>query len=147
MKSSKRLSEEKALDVKPSTPDDARASVRKGSAIVAVIIPPNFGQDAGRAFFGPEQKPEIGLLFDPSHSAERAMVSGMLAGDVMQAVSKEMFTGQSGRADGEGFARQVEQSQDLPPEDKKHWKICCAAWTAGTSSPIRARAPASPRAD
>ena len=79
----KRLSAEKALDVKPSTPDDARAAVRKGSAIVAVVIPPNFGQDAGRAFFGPQQKPEIGVLFDPSHSAERAMVAGMLAGDVV----------------------------------------------------------------
>ena len=93
----KRLSEEKALDVKPSTLDAARAAVRKGSAIVAVMIPPNFGQDAGRAFFGPSAKPEIDLLFDPSHSAERAMVSGMLTGDVMQAVSKEMFAGQTGR--------------------------------------------------
>jgi len=39
--------------VKPSNPGEARAAVRKGSATVAVIIPPNFGQDAGRAFFGP----------------------------------------------------------------------------------------------
>src|SRR5580692_8339586 len=46
-----RLSGEKTLDVKPSDPDGARAAVRKGSAAVAVIIPPNFGQDAGRAFF------------------------------------------------------------------------------------------------
>ncbi len=93
----KHLSEERALDVKPSTLDAARASVRKGSAIVAVMIPPNFGQDAGRAFFGPSAKPEIELLFDPSHSAERAMVSGILTGDVMQAVSKEMFTGPTAR--------------------------------------------------
>ena len=49
----KRLSVEKALDVKPSTPDAARAAVRKGSAYVAVLIPPNFGKDAARAFFGP----------------------------------------------------------------------------------------------
>jgi ABC-2 type transport system permease protein len=115
----KRLSAEKALDVKPSTPDDARAAVRKGSAIVAVVIPPNFGQDAGRAFFGPQQKPEIGVLFDPSHSAERAMVAGMLAGDVMQSVSKEMFTGQTGREMAKDSLARVEQSQDLPAEDKK----------------------------
>ena len=115
----KRLSSEKALDVKPSTPDDARAAVRKGSAIVAVVIPPNFGQDAGRAFFGPQKKPEIGVLFDPSHTAERAMVSGILAGDVMQAVSKEMFTGQAGREMAKDSLARVEQSQDLPAEDKK----------------------------
>ncbi len=114
----KHLSEERALDVKPSTPDAARASVRKGSAIVAVMIPPNFGQDAGRAFFGPGEKPQIDLLFDPSHSAERAMVSGMLTGDVMQAVSKEMFTGQSGREMVKDSLARVEQSQDLPAEDK-----------------------------
>jgi len=93
-----RLSAEKALDVKPSTPDQARAAVRKGAATVAVIIPPNFGQEAGRAFFGQQQKPEIAVLFDPSHAAERAMVSGILAGDIMQAASKEMFSGQTGRA-------------------------------------------------
>ena len=42
--------------MKPSTPDEARAAVRKGKATVAVIIPPNFGQDAGRAFFGPARE-------------------------------------------------------------------------------------------
>lgn len=131
----KHLSEERALDVKPSTLDAARASVRKGSAIVAVVIPPSFGEDAGRAFFGPSAKPEIDLLFDPSHSAERAMVSGMLTGDVMQAVSKEMFAGQSGREMVKDSLARVEQSQDLPAT-RIAWKICCTAWTAGTSSPI-----------
>jgi ABC-2 type transport system permease protein len=114
-----RLSAEKALKVKPSTPDEARAAVRKGAATVAVIIPPNFGQDAGGAFFGPGQKPEIAVLFDPSHTAERSMVAGILTGDVMQAVSKEMFTGQTGRNMAKESLAQVEQSQDLPAEDKK----------------------------
>jgi ABC-2 type transport system permease protein len=114
-----RLSGEKALDVKPSNPADARAAVRKGAATVAVIVPPNFGQDAGRAFFGPQQKPEIAVLFDPSHTAERAMVTGMLAGDVMQSVSKEMFTGQTGRAMVKDSLAQVEQIPGLPDADKK----------------------------
>jgi ABC-2 type transport system permease protein len=114
-----RLSGEKALDVKPSTPVDARAAVRKGSATVAVIIPRNFGQEAGNAFFGPTQKPEIGVLFDPSHAAERAMVTGILSGDVMQAVSKEMFTGQSGRDMVKSSLAQVEQSQGITPGIKK----------------------------
>jgi ABC-2 type transport system permease protein len=114
-----RLSAEKALDLKPSTPSNARAAVRKGTASVAVIIPPNFGQDAGRAFFGPQQKPEIAVLFDPSHTAERAMVAGILTGDVMQAVSKEMFSGQTGREMAKDSLARVEQSQDLPAQDKK----------------------------
>jgi ABC-2 type transport system permease protein len=115
----KLLSGEKTLDVKPSSPDEARAAVRKGTAAVAVIIPSNFGQAAGRAFFGPEQKPEIGVLFDPSHTAERAMVAGILAGDVMQAVSKEMFTGQTGHEMVKDSLAQVEQSQGLSDQDKK----------------------------
>ncbi len=115
----KQLSAEKALEVKPSTPDEARATVRKGSATVAVIIPPNFGQDAGRAFFGPRQKPEIAVLFDPSHAAERSMVAGILTGDVMQAVTKEMFAGQTGREMTKDSLARVEQNQDLPAEDKK----------------------------
>jgi ABC-2 type transport system permease protein len=114
-----RLSSEKSLQVKPSTPADARAAVRKGSATVAVIIPPNFGKDAGDAFFGPGQKPQIDLLFDPSHSAERAMVTGILAGDVMQAVSKEMFTGQTGRQMVQDSLARLKQSSNLPEEDKK----------------------------
>ena len=114
-----RLSGEKALDVKPSTPVEARAAVRKGTATVAVIIPPNFGRDAGSAFFGPQQKPEIGVLFDPSHMAERSMVAGILTGDVMQAVSKEMFAGRTGREMVKDSLAQVEQNQHLPAEDKK----------------------------
>jgi ABC-type multidrug transport system permease subunit len=114
-----RLSREKALEVKPASVEQARAAVRKGSATVAVMIPPNFGQDAGRAFFGPAQKPEIAVLFDPSHAAERAMVAGILTGDVMQAVSKEMFTGQSGREVVKDSLALLEQRQDLPQADKQ----------------------------
>jgi ABC-2 type transport system permease protein len=43
----------------------------------------------------------------------------MLAGDVMQAVSTEMFTGQTGREIVKDSLAQVEQSRGLPQEDKK----------------------------
>ena len=124
----KRLSGEKALEVKALTggktagatrAEEARAAVRKGTATVAVIIPPNFGQDAGRAFFGPGEKPEIAVLFDPSHAAERAMVAGILTGDVMQAVSKEMFTGQSGREIVRDSLAVLEGSPVLSTADKQ----------------------------
>jgi ABC-2 type transport system permease protein len=105
--------------VKPSTPDDARAAVRKGKANVAVIIPPNFGKAAGAAFFGPGEKPEIAVLFDPSHAAERAMAEGILTGDVMESVSKEMlqslkqWTQRSGPG-GDGFARMLSRGLTIP---------------------------------
>jgi ABC-2 type transport system permease protein len=115
----KEFSAEKALEVKPSTAEDARAAVRKGTATVAVIIPANFGQEAGRAFFGPAQKPEIAVLFDPSHAAERAMVAGILTGDVIEAVSKEMFTGQSGREMVKDSLALLEQSQVPSAADRQ----------------------------
>lgn len=116
----KRLSSEKALAVKPATADEARAAVRKGSASVVVIIPQSFGQDAGRAFFSTSQKPEIAVLYDPSHAAERSMVQGILSGDVMQVVSQEMFAGQTGRAMLKDSLARIDNSQELPAADRKN---------------------------
>ena len=115
----KNLAAEKTLEVKPSGLGEARAAVRKGSAIAAIVIPPNFGQDAGAAFFGPRPKPEITVLYDPSRSAERAMVQGILTGDVMQSVSKEMFSGATGRAMVDESLAEIEQSRGLSAENRK----------------------------
>jgi len=116
----KRLSSEKALAVKPATVDEARAAVRKGNASVAVIIPQSFGQDAGRAFFNTSQKPQIAVLYDPSHAAERAMVQGILSGDVMQVVSQEMFGGQTGRGFLKDSLAQLDRAPDLAGPDQKN---------------------------
>ena len=91
------LQKQKLLSVKSSTAGAAREAVRKGSASVAIVVPKNFGAEAGRAFFGPEKKPEISVLYDPSHTAEQGMVQGVLTGSVMQVVSREMFGGQTGQ--------------------------------------------------
>jgi len=115
----RRLSAEKELAVKPSAPVEAREAVRQGKAAVAVVIPKDFGQNAGQAFFRDARKPEIAVLYDPSHSAERGMVQGILTGDVMQAVSKEMFTGPTGRDVLNRSLKEIEGTQALPPEERK----------------------------
>ncbi len=114
-----RLSDEKSLAVKAATRNEGREAVRKGTATVAIVIPKDFGSDAGRAFFRSGQKPQLTILYDPSHAAERGMVEGILAGDVMQAVSQEMFTGESGQAVVNDALADVERSQDLQPDEKK----------------------------
>lgn len=91
------LATDKNLDVKPATLDGARDAVRRGKATAAIIIPKDFGSEAGRALFTSAVKPELGLFYDPSHGLELAMVKGVLNGAVMQTVAREMFTGQSGR--------------------------------------------------
>ncbi len=113
------LAADKYLEVKPSGLEQAREAVRKGKAMVAVVIPKDFGADAGRAFFnGAARKPEIGVLYDPSHGAEMSMVQGILTGHVMEAVSKEMFNGQTGRDVVRDTLAELDQF-GMPAEQKK----------------------------
>lgn len=76
---------------------EARAAVQKGDVAVAVVIPPAFGNAAGRAFLTQGARPDVDLLFDPSRRAELAMVRGILTGHVMEAVGNEVFNGAQGR--------------------------------------------------
>jgi ABC-2 type transport system permease protein len=91
------LSTDKTLEVAGGTVDESREAVRKGKTTVAVVIPAGFGEAAGQAFFGGASKPQLELLYDPSHGPELAMVRGILTQHVMQAVSAEMFGGDQGR--------------------------------------------------
>ena len=113
------LSGDKHLDVKPSTLDEAREQVRKGKVRAAILIPKDFGADAGRAFFAGGKKPEISLLYDPSHAMEMGMVQGIMSGAVMQAVSKEMFSGQSGQTMVQESLAQLEKNSEMAPTEKK----------------------------
>ena len=68
------LGSDKNLDVKPSTLEAAREAVRKGKATAAIVIPKDFGRDAGHALFTGATKPELGVLYEstfhcplPSH--------------------------------------------------------------------------------
>ncbi|HST31743.1 MAG TPA: ABC transporter permease [Chthoniobacterales bacterium] len=111
------LAAEKNLAVQQSTLEAARDAVRKGKATAAIIIPKGFGAEAGRALFRRTTKPEIGLLYDPSHNVEFSMVKGILTGAVMQSVSREMFRGRSGLEMVNQSLVQLENA-DLPPDDK-----------------------------
>jgi ABC-2 type transport system permease protein len=87
--------DDRNLSVSVSTPDDAWMAVRRGAAMVAVIIPPGFGEAAGRAFFGGSgaEKPRLEFLYDPARPAELAMVRGLLTEHVMRAMSRELLPG------------------------------------------------------
>jgi ABC-2 type transport system permease protein len=88
---------DKNLRVSKPTEDEAREIVRKGKIAVAVVIPKGFGDAAGQAFFGNAEKPQLTLLHDPSKTTELAMVRGVFTQHVMEAVSKEMFSGDQGK--------------------------------------------------
>jgi len=108
-------------NLKVATPaeDEARSLVRNGKTSVAVVIPAGFGDAAGSAFFGNGEKPALGFLYDPSRNIELAMVRGVLTQHVMEAVSREMFGGQQGRAMVDRTLPQIEASTSLPANDKR----------------------------
>lgn len=77
--------------------DAARESVRRGKTAVGVVVPKDFGERAGAAFFGNGEKPQLEMLYDPSRGVELAMVRGVMTQHVMEAVSREMFGGATGK--------------------------------------------------
>jgi ABC-2 type transport system permease protein len=85
------------LAVTTPAADEARAAVQRGSITVAVVIPGGFGDASGRALFAGRDRPELTMWYDPSHAMELGLVRGILTEHVMQAVSREMFSGDSGR--------------------------------------------------
>jgi len=97
---------------------EARDAVRRGRTVVAVVIPKGFGEAAGNAFFSNGEKPPLGILYDPSHAMELAMVRGVMTEHVMQAVSREMFGGDQGRAMIERTLPDVQRST-MPADQKR----------------------------
>lgn len=113
------LASEKSFNVITGSEADARRAVQRGSSTVAVIIPEGFGLAAGRAFFGPNPKPRLQFLYDPSHQAELAMVRGLLTEYVMKDVSEEMFGGALGRQITSETLRQLDTASGLAEADRE----------------------------
>lgn len=108
---------DKNFNTTTPTEEDARDAVRRGKIAVAVVIPKNFGEASGGAFFGDGEKPPLNLLFDPSRATEVAMVRGIMTQHVMEVVSREMFGGEQGRAQVEKTLPQI-QASAMPAERK-----------------------------
>lgn len=108
---------DKNFAVSTGTADAVRDQVRRGKLTVGIIIPKGFGDASGKAFFAGGEKPALDLLYDPSHGAELAMVRGILTQHVMQAVSKEMFTGAAGRQMVDETLSRIDQV-NLRPEQR-----------------------------
>ena len=96
----------------------ARAAVRRGASAVAVIIPPGFGEAAGRALFAGRERPQLELLYDPSRASELAMVRGVLTEHVMQAVTREVFSASPGRAFVDDALQRIDGA-GLSPQDAR----------------------------
>ncbi len=113
-----RLSTDKGLALREVPLDEAQQSVRKGKAPIAVVIPANFGKLATQALFTGRERPTITVYLDPSHQVESNMIKGMLTGYVMQAVSKEAFSGDLGRANIDESLKALEAAPGMAGNDR-----------------------------
>jgi ABC-2 type transport system permease protein len=114
-----RLLADTTLGVKILPIAAAREEVRQGKRVLAVHLPAGFGETASAAFFGGTgAKAPVNLLYDPSHATETAMVEGILAGYVMETVSKEMFTGPTGRDALNRSLADLQKTDQLPSREK-----------------------------
>src|SRR5215470_1777058 len=104
------VQDDKSLQVTAPTAEEARNAVKRGDVTVAVIIPAGFGEALGLAFFGGGAKPDVSILYDPSHRAEMGLVRGLMTQHVMEAVSREMFGGASGRKMAEQAMQNLDRS-------------------------------------
>jgi ABC-2 type transport system permease protein len=72
-------------------------AVRKGKVRAAAVIPAGFGAAAARALLLPEAtRPEVVIHYDPSQSIAVSIVKGVLAEQVMKAVTRAAFSPESG---------------------------------------------------
>ena len=78
--------------------EQAEQAVRAGKIQVAAVIPRDFGTGAIRALFSERARPQVELLIDPSQSMSSRVVEGLFVQHGMQEITKEAFSGASGRA-------------------------------------------------
>jgi ABC-2 type transport system permease protein len=112
------LQQDKNFRVTTTTVEQARDTVRRGRTAAAIVIPKGFGDAAGLALFSRREKPQLDVVFDPSRSTEVAMVRGILTQHVMEAVTREMFSGPRGRQLVDETLTGVDSMQ-MPAERKK----------------------------
>jgi ABC-2 type transport system permease protein len=94
--------------------------VRTGKLRAAVVLPPGFGDAAGRALFRPGPKPELTVHVDPSQSMVLALVKGLLTQHVMQAVTRELFGGGAGGTKAIADARgEIERSATMNDGERR----------------------------
>jgi ABC-2 type transport system permease protein len=113
------LRAEAALRVKKMPLGEAREAVRSGKITLAVVIPSGFAESAIRAFLRGFGKPEIQLLYDPSHGPELQMVRGLLTQHILEVISSEAFAGASSPKYLSDAMRDVQAAPGMDPGDKR----------------------------
>lgn len=113
------MGKDSLIAITPRPLAEAESSVRAGKTTVAAVLPKGFADAAGQAFFRGEGRPEVHLLYDPSHGAEMGMVRGIFTQHVMEVVSSEAFTGDSSQKLLDDAMRAAQSSTGMAPGDQQ----------------------------
>ncbi len=77
----------------------ALADVRMGRAVVAVEIPPGFGDAAAGAMVGDNPPPDLKFHLDPTHRSDVSLAQGVLTRVILEAVASDSMAGTGGLLD------------------------------------------------
>jgi ABC-2 type transport system permease protein len=92
----------------------AREQVKSGKQNAAAIFPRGFGEQTTKSLFSGANKPQVELLVDPSQNTSARVIEGLLAQYSMQEISKEAFTGASGRKAIDSYLEQLDKVEQTP---------------------------------
>jgi ABC-2 type transport system permease protein len=87
------LQADPAFEVRTLAEAESIKQVRNGKLRAAIVLPAGFGEAAARALLGAGAKPEVAVHVDPSQSMTMALVRGLLAQHIVEAVARESFGG------------------------------------------------------
>ncbi len=109
------LAADPQLRVQRLSREEALQRVRAGKLPVAVVLPPQFAEQAGNALFV-GAKPALPLYYDPSDRMALGLVRGLLTQHVMQQVLFKGFGGAQGSRRIEALQAQLQGEAGLPAE-------------------------------
>jgi ABC-type Na+ efflux pump permease subunit len=105
------LTADKLLQVTALDRAAAREQVKAGKQNAAAVFPKSFGEQTTKALFSGLDKPQVQLLVDPSQTTGARVIEGLLAQYSMQEISKEAFTGVSGRKAIDDFLADLDRQE------------------------------------
>jgi ABC-2 type transport system permease protein len=105
------LTADKLLQVTALDRIAAREQVKAGKQNAAAVFPKSFGEQTTKALFSGLDKPQVQLLVDPSQTTGARVIEGLLAQYSMQEISKEAFTGVSGRKAIDDFLADLDRQE------------------------------------
>ena len=108
------LSADPLLQVSTLGRSVARDQVKSGKQSAAAVFPQGFGERTTRSLFSGVNKPQVELLVDPSQTTSARVIEGLLAQYSMKEISREAFSGASGRKAIDGYLEQLDKLEQTP---------------------------------